>query len=169
MSIKRYFNAGVFIPLSMFVAEPGDWPSSVTIRIGKEGCKEGPIFRGKVAKTVEERSTGLGGRYERLRPDEAMVFVWKEKADGSFFWMKETYIPLSLLYFDKKGKLLTTYEMPVEADPSHPKALYFKPDEAVVGVEMAPGNASRFASSSSSSFTLCLQSDSIAKSKELKH
>ena len=144
LKLKRYFNAGVFVPLSIFAASVGSWPDKVTVRVGKKGCSEGPIFQTQVAQTNESRNKGLSGRSAPLSPTEAMAFVWPEPQKGGFFWMKDTLIPLSLLYFTSKGQLLSTYEMAVEPDPSHPVVTYPKPDEAQVALEVKAGYANQF-------------------------
>lgn len=145
-----------FIPLSLFAHSPQHpWPGALTIRLGNANCLSGPIFQAKTAQTIEEREKGLSGRKEPLGITEAMVFVWDKKAESGFFWMKDTLIPLTLLYFDAKGKLLSVYEMPVESNPSDPQFYYLKPDGAQVAIELAGGSSKQFIPWSS--FTLCIQ------------
>jgi uncharacterized membrane protein (UPF0127 family) len=60
-------------------------------------------FQVEMARTVQERERGLMFRRE-LPKDRGMLFV---QAPGpAAFWMKNTYIPLDLLYFDADGRLL---------------------------------------------------------------
>ena len=141
---KKYLWTGAFIPLSLFTPPSGQWPDSVSLRVGKGGCNQGPIFQASVVQTARDRNKGLGGRHNPLGPREGMIFVWDSKSDGGYFWMKDTFIPLSLLYFDRKGKLLAAHEMPVEPDPSQPQIYYYKPDHASVALEVASGYVKEF-------------------------
>ena len=60
-------------------------------------------FQVKVAQTPQERQQGLMYRRELPR-DQGMLFV--QPPGPAVFWMKNTYIPLDLLYFNADGKLL---------------------------------------------------------------
>ncbi|TVR65842.1 MAG: DUF192 domain-containing protein, partial [Candidatus Competibacteraceae bacterium] len=55
-----------------------------------------------MARTVQERARGLMFRRELPR-DQGMLFV--QPPGPAVFWMKNTYIPLDLLYFDAEGRL----------------------------------------------------------------
>jgi hypothetical protein len=48
----------------------------------------------EVAATPDDRSTGLMHRFS-LRPDSGMLFIF-ERAEPQAFWMKNTFIPLSI-------------------------------------------------------------------------
>lgn len=56
-----------------------------------------------MARTPRERERGLMFRRELPR-DQGMLFV--QPPGPAAFWMKNTYIPLDLLYFDADGRLL---------------------------------------------------------------
>ena len=60
-------------------------------------------FRVEMAITPQERERGLMFRRE-LPGDRGMLFV--QPPGPAVFWMKNTYIPLDLLYFDAEGRLL---------------------------------------------------------------
>lgn len=61
-------------------------------------------FTVELARTLEERRQGLMYR-THLPEGHGMLFIQPESAPVAF-WMKNTYIPLDLLYFDAKGRLL---------------------------------------------------------------
>ena len=55
------------------------------------------------------RRMGLMHR-ESLPPNTGMLFTWPDMAHRSF-WMKNTYIPLSIAYMDNRGKILNIEDM----------------------------------------------------------
>lgn len=134
----------LFAPLSE-IREKGksDWPKSMIIRIGDNSCQNGPVFHVKSAQTELEREHGLSRRVEPLGSREGMLFIWKNLEPG-YFWMKDTWIPLSLLFFDGGGKLITGLEMPVEQDPAHPKSTYNIPSNANFALELKGGSTKHF-------------------------
>ena len=67
-------------------------------------------FQVEIAQTLQERERGLMYRRELPR-DQGMLFV--QSPGPAVFWMKNTYIPLDLLYFDINGWLSQ-----IEADVS---------------------------------------------------
>ncbi len=68
-------------------------------------------FRCEVADTYSERNQGLMYR-EELEPDRGMLFVFEEPRVVSF-WMKNTLIPLDIIFMDANGTVLNV----AEADP----------------------------------------------------
>lgn len=65
----------------------------------------GQRFGVEVAKTQEERARGLMFRDE-MGADRGMVFV-HDSEDLQAYWMKNTKIPLDILYFDSKRRLVS--------------------------------------------------------------
>ncbi|MGQ9677974.1 MAG: DUF192 domain-containing protein [bacterium] len=63
----------------------------------------------EVAATPDERALGLMFRTS-LHPDSGMIFVFEEE-QWLRFWMKNTYIPLSIAFVDKDGVITDILEM----------------------------------------------------------
>ena len=61
-------------------------------------------FRVEVARSVEEQAKGLMFRTE-MGADEGMLFV-RNPPDQASFWMKNTVIPLDIIYVGRDGRIL---------------------------------------------------------------
>ncbi len=75
-------------------------------------------IRVEVARTPEERAMGLMWR-KHLGKDEGMLFLFEEEGYHSF-WMKNTLIPLSIAFIDRKGKIVKITDMEPLTLTSHP-------------------------------------------------
>lgn len=82
----------------------------------------GKTFRVEVADTSEKQALGLMFR-DSMAADEGMIFIFPGEAPRSF-WMKNTRIPLDIMYFDKDFKLVSisadTPPCKVSRCPSYP-------------------------------------------------
>lgn len=76
---------------------------TVELRVGSD------IYRVEVARSPEERQTGLMNR-EELGEFEGMLFVFERDQQLSF-WMKDTLVPLSIAYLGKDGTIKEMYDM----------------------------------------------------------
>jgi hypothetical protein len=71
----------------------------------------------EIAATPEQRATGLMHRFS-LRPDHGMLFVF-ERHEPQAFWMRNTYIPLSIAFLDPGGRILNIEDMAPQTDDRH--------------------------------------------------
>ncbi len=66
----------------------------------------------ELALTDHELRRGLMNR-ESISPEGGMIFVFNPPSPRSF-WMKNTLVPLDLIYVDRNGKVIGMYQMAVE-------------------------------------------------------
>jgi uncharacterized membrane protein (UPF0127 family) len=92
-------------------------------------------FTVEVARTAEEQATGLMNR-QSLAPDRGMVFPFDQPRVASF-WMKNTLIPLDLIFVRADGSIanIEANTVPLSLDP----VLSIEPVAAVL--EIAGGRA----------------------------
>jgi len=84
---------------------------ATTLTIGKHK------LTAEIAATPAQRETGLMNRFS-LKPDTGMLFVF-ERAEAQAFWMRNTYVALSIAYIGADGKILNIEDMQPQTDDSH--------------------------------------------------
>lgn len=90
------------------------------IKVGQD------IYTVEIARSPEEQQQGLMHR-ETLGEYAGMLFVFERDRHLSF-WMKNTYIPLSIAYISKNGVIKSIYDMQPES---------LRPVESEVAVRFA--------------------------------
>ena len=106
----------------------------------------------EIAATDAARMTGLMNRFS-LQPDHGMLFIFRQ-AQPQAFWMKNTYVPLSIAFVGADGRILNIEDMAPLTESPHPSrgpALYalemkkgwfaqhgIEAGEPVQGLERAP-------------------------------
>ncbi len=86
----------------------------------------------EVAATPERRSTGLMHRFS-LQPDHGMLFVF-DSPEVQGFWMKNTFIPLSIAFVAADGRIINVDEMQPHDESTHPSR-----GPALYAIEMRKG------------------------------
>ena len=86
----------------------------------------------EVARTPEQQMTGLMYRFS-LKPDHGMVFVF-DRSEQRAFWMKNTYIPLSIAFVAPDGRIVNIEDMAPRDESSHLSA-----GPAMYAIEMRKG------------------------------
>ena len=86
----------------------------------------------EVAKTTDQQMTGLMYRFS-LKADHGMVFVF-DRSEQRAFWMKNTYIPLSIAFVTADGRILNIEDMAPRDETSHLSA-----GPAMYAIEMRKG------------------------------
>ncbi|MXP26165.1 DUF192 domain-containing protein [Altererythrobacter indicus] len=86
----------------------------IPVSITSHGAKH--VFRAEVAKTAREQAQGLMFRTE-MGKDEGMIFP-RPYAQPASFWMKNTVIPLDIIYIGADHKILNIANAkPYSLDP----------------------------------------------------
>ena len=71
----------------------------------------------EVATTPAQRQTGLMNRFS-LKPDHGMLFVF-EQSEPLSFWMRNTYIALSIAFINVDGTIVNIEDMQPQTDDPH--------------------------------------------------
>ncbi len=96
------------------------------IFLNKTGKKNIVRIDIEIAENVLEREKGL--MYRHSMPETAgMLFVY-ERAEPLFFWMRNTYIPLDIIFADESRRIVTIQKnkepMSYESIPSYRQSMY---------------------------------------------
>ncbi len=97
----------VFLIATLFLIASGvAYNTYLNQKTKKEGkvCFKNFCFNLELAVTPEERSRGLMFR-KHLDPDKGMLFIFNEEGEYSF-WMKNTLIPLDIIWINSEGKVV---------------------------------------------------------------
>jgi uncharacterized membrane protein (UPF0127 family) len=77
----------------------------------------GQTLVAEVAATAEQRTVGLMNRFS-LQPDHGMLFVF-ERAEPQGFWMRNTFIPLSIAFIASDGRIVNVEDMAPQTETTH--------------------------------------------------
>ena len=71
----------------------------------------------EVATSPAQRETGLMNRFS-LKPDHGMLFVFERPGPLSF-WMRNTYVALSIAFINADGQIVNIEDMQPQTDDPH--------------------------------------------------
>jgi uncharacterized membrane protein (UPF0127 family) len=112
VAVRALAVLGVAVSIASFAATASATTSATTtLRL------DGVAFRPEVALTTAQRGRGL--MFRKRAPADGMLFVFRTATSGGF-WMKNTLVPLKIVYFDSAGRQVRTMRMtPCAKDPCH--------------------------------------------------
>jgi uncharacterized membrane protein (UPF0127 family) len=89
----------------------GEATATATLRL------DGVTFHPELALTSAQQTRGL--MFRKQAPADGMLFVFPRAIDGGF-WMKNTLVPLKIIFFDTRGRAVRRFLMtPCRKDPCH--------------------------------------------------
>jgi len=92
-----------FACLFLFIAEKSIAPGFLENKI-KGVCFKEHCFKVEVADSENKRKLGLMNR-QSLPEDTGMLFLFEKEGIYSF-WMKDTFIPLDIIWIDKNNEIV---------------------------------------------------------------
>jgi uncharacterized membrane protein (UPF0127 family) len=110
-----------FLAIVMAFSHPASSEELATIQLSVKGHR----LVAEIAATSATRTVGLMNRFS-LKPDHGMLFVF-EAPQPLAFWMKNTYVPLSIAFIGPDGRILNIEDMAPRTETTHPSlglALY---------------------------------------------
>lgn len=133
MKLRNFFSALLLVSSFVATGVPGSSFAQVnknlpvidlTIKTSK--------LKAEVAADNNTRSTGLMNRFS-LATDHGMIFVFAQ-SEPLAFWMRNTFVPLSIAYIDSKGVIVNIVDMKPQDESTHPSA-----GPAMFALEMKQG------------------------------
>lgn len=101
---------GLLIRCWMILGIVLSFQTTFAIQFSKKKIKiDKQILTVEVAENEEQHQQGLMHR-QKLEPNSGMMFVFPDEEIRSF-WMKNTYVDLSIGFFDKNRKLIDIQDM----------------------------------------------------------
>jgi hypothetical protein len=116
---RRIFFAAVFLAALFASGARAESLPTTELKIGSNRLVA------EIAATTPARTMGLMNRFS-LQRDHGMLFVF-DSPQPQAFWMKNTYIPLSIAFIGADGRILNIEDMAPRTENTHPSrgaALY---------------------------------------------
>jgi uncharacterized protein len=130
------FSAIAFV---LAIASPAPVPAPQSL-VGTKLQAPRAMLHVQIARTEAERERGLMG-VKRLAPHTGMVFVFDRDAPVAF-WMKDTLIPLDMVFISGAGTVRTVYDdVPVVSRSLPDDKIPLEQGSAKYVIELAAGEA----------------------------
>ncbi|MFT3998356.1 MAG: DUF192 domain-containing protein [Asticcacaulis sp.] len=102
ISLMRGITLAI-LSLALFACAPASTPAPESVSVTtKQGVH---AFQVEIADDDQERETGLMNR-DSLAEDRGMLFLFPDVRERAF-WMKNTHIPLDIIYLSKSGEVVS--------------------------------------------------------------
>lgn len=140
------------------ITSPRGWPmGDLTMR---HAGRDAVHLDVEVADTEAHREAGLMNT-RSLPRDQGEAFTWADPVRVGF-WMKDTLIPLDIVYWDARGRIVDILSMaPCTADPC---AIYNARTAFVGAVELDPGVVEKAGVRVGDTVVLALRSRAVSSS-----
>ena len=127
--VSALFAVGVTLALAL--------PETASAQVNKglpvvELSIKSSKLKAEVVADNMTRSVGLMNRFS-LAPDHGMLFVFAQ-SEPLAFWMKNTFVPLSIAYVDSKGLIVSILDMKPQDESQYPSGA-----PAMFAIEMKQG------------------------------
>ncbi|HTP99301.1 MAG TPA: DUF192 domain-containing protein [Casimicrobiaceae bacterium] len=99
-----------FVMLAVQATSAAELPTT-TLTVGEHK------ITAEVAVTPGQRELGLMNRFS-LKPDHGMLFVF-ERTEPLAFWMKNTFVPLSIAFIAEDGRIVNIEDMAPQTEEPH--------------------------------------------------
>jgi uncharacterized membrane protein (UPF0127 family) len=96
----------------------------------------GTTFRVALAKTELEQARGLMNK-SKMDKSHGMLFIYEDEAQRTF-WMKDTFIPLDIIFIDKDKKVVS---ISANTKPNQTEELYYSNGKSMYVLELNAGRA----------------------------
>jgi uncharacterized membrane protein (UPF0127 family) len=109
VGVARLLVASCLLVTALVVASTAGSAPATVLRL------DGVPFRPELALTPAQQQRGL--MFRRKAPADGMLFVFADDTQGGF-WMKNTLVPLTIVFFDSSGTRVRKLSMtPCRKDP----------------------------------------------------
>jgi uncharacterized membrane protein (UPF0127 family) len=130
LTVTRDIFSAFSTPIETYSEEDEVFGSVTTVTIN------GTDIKAQLARTDSEKAQGLMNR-RALAKNSGMLFIYDTEEERAF-WMKDTFIPLDIIFMDKDKKVVS---VSANAKPNQTEELYYSNGKAMYVLELNAGKA----------------------------